>query len=267
MRASRWVALVGVTTVAVGCRSSQRITIPDDAAARPALSEWVGRRLVLRHAGDRGVVAVKPGEAPKGTCDVAVEVTAVDPVPSGVQFALASLGRLRLGDGSTIGSCKAPVARVTLTLKPADAARPDSWRGFLETILMTPEAYISTNGRTLNLSAATGDPKVVADPSTMADVESRKLARRVTVWPKPVFAVEPAFASPGGKVRHEGEVAFEAVIAADGRVLHPKVTTSLNEEQTKHVVTVLDLWRFEPAREGDKAIAARYEGRTVLRVY
>src|SRR5256885_5623526 len=96
MRASRCIGVLGVAMALAGCRSSQKIVIPDEGHTRPALAGWVGQDLVLRHFGERAEVVLKPGEAPKGTCDVAVHVTAVDPVPSGVRFAMEAVGRLGL---------------------------------------------------------------------------------------------------------------------------------------------------------------------------
>jgi hypothetical protein len=266
MRTTRLVAMLGVTAALAGCRSTQKITISDEGNARPALSLWVGQNLVLRHFGDRSEVVMKPGETPKGTCDVAVRVSAAEPIPSGVRFTLAAVGRLRIADGSTVGLCKMLVPRIGLTLKPADAVHSETWRDPLGKVLMTPEAYLAANGRTFNLPAGAA-PKAAADPSIMADEEARRMARHVTSWPKPLFEVEPAFAAASGKVHYEGEITFEAIVGADGRVFEPKVKTSLDDAQIKQVISALDLWRFEPAREADHAIAARYEGRTVLRIY
>jgi hypothetical protein len=259
--------VLGVAVALAGCRSSQKIVIPDEGNSRAALASWVGQNLVLRYYGEHSAIIVKPGETPKETCDVAVRVAAADPVPSGVHFSLEAVGRLRIADGSTVGTCKLLVPRVDLTLKPADASRPDGWRPHLDKILLTPEAYLAANGRPFDLAASKEAPKSVADPSIMASEEARKAARRVTAWPKPLFAVEPAFAAANKNAHYDGEVTFEAVVGADGRLLQPKVKTALNDEQTKRVVAALELWRFEPAHEADRKVAARYEGRTVLRIY
>jgi Gram-negative bacterial TonB protein C-terminal len=267
MRASRYLTVLGLAMAAIGCRSSQKIVIPDEGSARPALSTWVGQNLVLRHFGERSEIVLKPGEDTKGTCDVAVHVTAADPVPSGVRFALDSVGRLRIADGSTVGTCKTLVPRHSLTLKPADAVHSGVWTPYLQRILMTPEAYLTANGHAFDLPPSKEVPKVVADPSIMADQEARKLARSVTAWPRPLFAVEPAFAAANKNARYEGEVTFEAIVGTDGRLTQAKVKTSLNADQAERVANALALWRFEPAHDAEHKLAAHYEGRTVLRIY
>jgi hypothetical protein len=267
MRLSKYVGTLGLAVVLAGCRSGQKIVIPDEGNARPALSSWVGQNLVLRYYGEHSALILKPGEAPKGTCDVAVRVAAVEPVPSGVHFSLDAIGRLRIADGSTVGTCKLLVPHVDLTLKPADATHPDGWRPHLEKVLLTPEAYLAANGRPFDIAVSKEAPKEVADPSIMASEEARRAARKVTAWPKPLFLVEPAFAAANKNAHYEGEVAFEAVIGADGRLSQPKVKTPLDAEQVKRVASALELWRFEPAHEADRKVAARYEGRTVLRIY
>jgi hypothetical protein len=57
------------------------------------------------------------------------------------------------------------------------------------------------------------------------------------------------------------------VIGADGRTFRPEIKTPLSDEHTRYIASVLQVWRFDPAKAGDKAVAARYEGRTVFKIY
>jgi hypothetical protein len=191
-------------------------------------------------------------------------VLSATPADGGARFVLTSLGRVRVGDGPAAGRCQHLVSPIALTLKGAGSS-PDEWRRAVGAVLLTPEAYLAANGKTYAYSPEP-EPKLAATASSTGDSDERSLGRRVTVWPKPLFSIEPAI-SGGGRVQHQGEVDFKLVVGADGRPFRPEVTTPLSDEHTKHVMSVLSLWRFEPAREGDKPVPARYNGRTVFSIY
>jgi hypothetical protein len=267
MREVRVVTLLVLAAVAGACRSSSRVSVSETKGGPDPLAPFVGQKLILRHFGDHPTAVVKPGETRKGTCDVAVQVASVSAVPDGVRFTLTSLGRVRVGEEPTIGHCERLASPIALSLKGVHASQPEEWRSFLGTMLLTPEAYLAVHGKTATHEPLP-EPTKYANRSTISnDTESRTLANHVTSWPKPILAIEPAIPSPGGKVHHEGELEFGAVIGADGRVFKPVVKTPLSDEHQRHVESVLTLWRFEPAREGDRAVPALYEGRTVLRIY
>jgi hypothetical protein len=250
-----------------GCRSAGKVSVTEHEGGGDPLAPFVGRRLVLRHFGDRRDAVAKPGETRKGTCDVAVQVTSATAVADGVRFALENQGRVRVGEAPS-GKCERLVPEIALTLKGVHAGAPHEWRAFLGTILLTPEEYATAHGQSLAAAAAPGtEPKTFASRSVAADADARTLAKLVTVWPKPVLLVEPAVSVPGGKIRQESEIEFATVVGADGRAYRPRVKTPLNEEHNRLVTSALGQWRFEPAKEGDKPVAALYEGRTVLRVY
>ena len=58
-----------------------------------------------------------------------------------------------------------------------------------------------------------------------------------------------------------------AVVGDDGRLYDAKVRTGLSASQELAVLRVLPLWRFEPARGEDGAMAARQLLRPLLRVF
>jgi hypothetical protein len=264
MRTSRIGTLVLLAVAVGGCRSSGRISVQEERPGVDPLKEYVGQRFVLRHFGDRKDVAVKPGDDRKATCDAAVQVAAATAVEGGIRFLLNSLGRARVGD-ATVGRCQRLASPITLTVKGVNPTRVDEWRTFVASILQTPEAYLAAQGKTYQF-APEPEPKVAARAGVVGEDEEKRLGRRVTAWPKPLFSIEPAVSS-GGKVQHQGEVEFHVVVGADGRTFRPVVTTPLSEEHTKHITSVLHLWRFQPAREGDKAVPAYYDGRTVFYIY
>jgi hypothetical protein len=263
-----WIAVPLVLAgMAAGCRSGGgRVAVTDQRPVADPLQKFVGQKMVLRRFGDRKDAAIKRGEEPKGGCDVAVQVVSAAAAGDSARFTLDSLGRLRVG-GNPVGRCDRLASPITLTVRGVDAARPDSWSDVLASTLLTPEAYLASQGRPLPYAPEPEPVLAAAAGHKSGNAEERTLGRKVTSWPKPVLSVEPAVASPGGKIQHEGEVEFVAVVGADGRVFRPEVKTPLSDEHTRYIASVLQVWRFDPAKAGDKAVAARYEGRTVFKIY
>jgi hypothetical protein len=264
MRTSRLVTLVVLAATLGGCRSAGRVSVREETPGADPLKEYVGQHYVLRHFGDRKDVALRPGDDRKATCDVAVQVAAATPSDGGIRFLLTSFGRTRIGE-TTVGRCQRLVSPIALTIKGVSAGRPEEWRTFVASVLQTPEAYLAAHGKTQTY-AAEPEPRVAARAGLIGDDEERRLGRRVTAWPKPLFAIEPAVASTN-KVHHQGEVEFRLVVGADGRPFRPVVLTPLSDEHAKVITSVLRLWRFEPARETDKAVPAYYDGRAVFSIY
>lgn len=93
------------------------------------------------------------------------------------------------------------------------------------------------------------------------------MGRRVTTWPRKLFWVDPAYRDPGHRVRHEGEVEFEAVVGADGRLYRPQIRGGLDKVHIAAIERVLPMWRFEPARAGKDPLPAHVESRLVFRIY
>src|SRR5205809_257310 len=124
MRKTSVLALLVLAGVAGACRSSGPVTVAAEPGGPDPLAAFAGQKLILRHFGDRAVAVAKPGETRKGTCDVAVEVVSAVAAPDGVRFNLTSLGRVRVGDGPTIGQCEKLVSPIALTLKGVHAGIP-----------------------------------------------------------------------------------------------------------------------------------------------
>jgi len=81
-----------------------------------------------------------------------------------------------------------------------------------------------------------------------------------------VLRVDPFYRDPGGRVHHEGETEFAAVVGEDGRLRSIGLKTPLASAHEEHVLKTLSLWRYEPAMT-DVAVAARIVGRCTFRVY
>jgi hypothetical protein len=249
------------------CRSSQAPRPGAPAAPPDLVRPYVGQTLLLRHRGDekKWTVDRKAVDKQSGTCDVAVFVRDASFEKGAAQFLLEYLGEPRTEKWRS--KCRKPVHAITLRVTGFGGdAREAAVRAAVGRVLATPEAWLSARGQRFDFPAGTGEPKVIADRSTVGAEAEMRVAREVTRWPRRVLWIEPAYADPG-KIKHEGEVALDAVAGADGRLYRAKVTTPLDDRHEKFVMRGFPLWRFDPARWKDGPVAARVTERTVFHIY
>jgi|SRR5436309_7366443 len=241
---------------------------PKGPAVRPTdfLRGYVGQQRVLRFQADRTRLVVRrkdPAQLP-GACDAAVDVRSARLEKGSPFLVLETLGTP--GVERARSRCKTVPATITLNLTGFGADTPAQVTARLDQLLPTPDGYLRAYGVAFDLPPA-GEPAVAASNETTAPDEERRLGRRVTSWPRKLFWVDPIYRDPRHIVRHEGEVEFEAVVGADGRVYRPRIVTSLEKEHVSAIQRVLPMWRFEPARAGKDAVPARLASRLVFRIY
>jgi hypothetical protein len=198
-----------------------------------------------------------------GACDVAVQVRSAVLDRGEPMLALDTLG--------TVGAEKArprcPQIPATITVRlsgfEGDGA---AVRARVDQILPSPEDYLRAYGVAFDVSAPGSEPALAAATESRADTgnEERRLGRRVTTWPRRLFWVDPIHRHP--RVRHQGEVEFEAVVGADGRAYRPRILGSLGREHVAAIERVLPMWRFEPARAGREPVPAYHSSRVVLQI-
>ena len=264
LRCAATLAILGAATLA--CRSGTAPAPP--SAPRPDfIRSYVGQAAFLRYRGDQKQWAVdrKAAERQSGGCDVAVEVKDASFQKGVVELRLESLGLPRMeGKRSQCGRLQPAIAlRITGFRPDEPAAAVTSVVGRL---LLTPEALLAAHGIKFDLPAVKEQP-LVADRSSVGKVPEMRLAQEVTRWPRKLLWVEPAYADPSRKVRHEGEVEVVAIVGSDGRMRETQIQTSLIEAHQRHLQRAFSLWRFEPARRGNQAVGARVTEKTVLRIY
>jgi hypothetical protein len=243
-------------------------TTPKGPAAGPGadfLRPYVGQQRILRFQGDRQRVAVRksdPAQLP-GTCDVAVEVKSAVLAKGAPQLTLETIGTPTTERGRP--RCKAIPGVITLSLSGYERDAAGTVVGRLDQVLPTPEQYLRAYGVTFDLPAGS-EPAVAASSveHTGPTNDELRLQRRVTVWPKRLFWVEPTMRDP--RVRHEGEIEFEAVVGADGRIYRPALKGGLDPHHIAAIRRVLPMWRFEPARAGQEALPAYHTVKTVFRI-
>jgi hypothetical protein len=252
-----------LVVVAAGCRTGGPAAPKEPGTTLDPWRELVGQRLILLHLGERKNATVTAGSPPKGSCDVAVEVTDAAPTSSGALLTLTTIGRVRVGGAPPVGKCRQLAARIALRLKVGAGGQDTARRSATGSVLLAPEAYLALHGHTFAYAAAT-EPTVAAD--TLAGDAERQLARRVVSWPKPLLTVDAAYAPPKRKQRYEAQIDFTAVVGTDGRLYRPRLGTGFDAAHQRHILTSLAFWRLEPARDKKEPLAARYDGRLIFTI-
>jgi hypothetical protein len=273
--------VVGAGALGSGCRSAAKPAPRATGPAKPdPLAGWVGQTRFLRHRGDAGKWNVKLQDlrSTAGTCDVAIEVKQARLAGGTASLTMEMIGRPRLvRRGARQEKCGDDQAMIAMNVS---GFAPDASAADVETALagvfQTPEAYLRTYSVAYEVppppkqepakeeasAAASKSFKVMAlkKDVPIADHHLTKKASRV-LW------VDAITRDPKGKISHEAEVEFKAVVGWDGLLYEPKVTTALSEEHEKLVLRVLPLWRFDPARRGTDPAAASVVERLVFRIY
>jgi hypothetical protein len=259
--------LVFVAFALTACRTSQPTRPGAPLPAPDVVRPYVGQTLLLLYRGDdqKWTVDRKTIEKQAGSCDVAVFVRDASFDKGTAQLLLEYLGQPRTEKWRS--KCRKPVHAITLRVTGFGAGDSEAAvRSAVGRLVATPEAWLGARGDRFDFPPGPGEPKVVADRSTVAAEAEMRVARDVTRWPRRLLWVEPAYSDPG-KVEHEGEIEVTAIAGSDGRLHRPKVTTPMDERHERFVARVFPLWRFDPARKGAEPVAARVTERTVFRVY
>jgi hypothetical protein len=257
-------ALALVAAAGSGCRSAGKAQGP--RAAGPTrvdpLAGWAGQTRILRHRGDDAKWSIKRQDlrSASGECDVAVEVRQARFSGGTASFALEMIGRPRLvRRGAHQERCGSDQAEITLSVSGFDAgASAADLETALAEVLQTPEGYLRAHAVKFEVPAV---PAAAAQgPASIAD-------HQLTRKPTRLMWVDAITRDPRGKIHHEAEVEFDAVVGPDGILREPHVSTGLSEEHEKRILRVLPLWRFDPARKGAEPAAARVSERMVFRIY
>ena len=276
--------VLGGVLLGSGCRSASKPSPRMAGPARPdPLAGLVGQVRILRHRGDQGKWSVKRQDlrTASGGCDVAVQVRQARFDRGTAVLTMDMIGRPRLARrGARQERCGDDQAQVALTVSGFEpgASTPEIETALSEALL-TPEGYLRVNTVAYELPPppkAPEDSKTAkAEPSAAipgfktealkvdVPVADHHLARKATR----VLWVDAITRDPRGKISHEAEVQFTAVVGFDGRLHHPKIGTPLSEDHEKAVLRVLPLWRFDPARKGQDPAASSVTERLVFRIY
>ena len=231
------------------------------------LSGYVGQQRVLRFQGDQERVVVKRKDRPQlsGACDAAVQVRSAVLEKGGPRLVLDAVGAA--GAEKARPRCRNIPATITLSLTGfgGDSAPVV---GRLDQVLPTPDGYLRAYGIKFDYPAGS-EPAVFAASANQINAtdQERRLEGRLTAPPRKLFWVDPIYRDPRKAVRYEGEVEFEGVVGADGRLYRTKVRGGLDKAHMAAIQRALPMWRFEPARTGKDLTPAHVLSRLVFRIY
>jgi len=256
------VVATSLSAASVGCQSGGGPKPQAPRALLPeALQSWVSQRRFLAGAGEAKQLALKAGASlPRGDCDVAVEVRSASFDGGTVTLSLVTLGRAETSDRMRGRECRdVPASRA---LSVSGLATAEDAAPALERLLATPEAHLAARDVTFDLVPEKSAPKIAAAGGDAEGTsEERSLGRQLSEWPRLLLAVHPIVS---GRVHHQGEIEFAAIVGVDGRLYKPALVTSLATSQEEQVLKVFPLWRYEPAKKGQERVAARVRGRATL---
>src|SRR5262249_45952035 len=153
------------------------------------------------------------------------EVQRVALEPGGARLVVETLGIPRLGGTPAAKGC-GPVPHVrTIDVASADAGSAADLDAALGPLLSTPEAYLAAHGTPFELAPVKTRPSVAAGPAPEGNDDERRLGRQVPEWPKVRLAVDPVYYDLSGKAHYQSELAFDAIVAVDGRLYQPALRT------------------------------------------
>jgi hypothetical protein len=264
MKRSLSIALL-LVVLGPGCRTAGPKTPPGPPVLPDPLGEYAGELRSLRHEEGKQTIKARPGQAPAGSCELAVRVRTVTLDKETAHFSLDTLGLPKV-KGQAVRCRRArPGLRLLVEGLTGDAD-PPAVRARVDQFLRTPKAYLETKGITFDRPPGEA-PTEVASREVFSGTEQQNLGRQVTAWPEVLLSVDPWYYDSSGRLRQEGEIELEAVVGTDGRLHEPRVRTGVSPSHERTVLSVLPLWRFEPARRGEEPIAARILLRPIFRIY
>jgi TonB family protein len=216
-------------------------------STRDYLQHLAGQRLILRHYAGSSDPHVKENDLSKkrGGCDEAVEVTGVAFDNSAVQFKLRNIGSpiiQKKSKGCTMDLPDDYSLRVTDFELDQSRDQAETAIGY---VLQTPEAYLVASGVVLKLPPPSENESPVDFPGPGLTA------------PQAVLSVTPYYSDANRKARIQGRVTVRCVIGTDGLVRAPVIEKGINRELNLLTLEALTFWRLEPARKGDRSIAAK----------
>jgi hypothetical protein len=264
------IALTLVLAAGAGCRSGAQKGGP--TAPRPpadVLKPFIGQDRVLRYYGREKSVSLKKKDVARhgGECDVAVHVSDGAFENGRLRLTLDVLGEPNVsGRPRRKERCRTAAPTLSFTVSDFQAQdTPEEVAARVSLVLPAPEAYLAAHGIRFDRQAV-GEETAVASQEPDANESERRLGRSVTTWPKVLLSVEPVLRDPSRRIHQQGEVEFVAVVGTDGRLRNPVLKTGLEERHEALIKRALAAWRLEPARQGDRPVAARVLLRTALMI-
>ena len=220
--------------------SAYAATQTPDAAITPLL----GQQLILPKSGDQSKIKLNKSHlnSLKGACDVAVLVKNADWKGGTVQFRLENIGTPSVMNQER-GRCLIWQDEIVLELSGFAPDEPaDALLSSVRQMLQTPEEYLANKGFRFSIPPGAEDETPVKPPPPI-------------VYPKLLLRVDGAYTRAARSARRKGAVKLSLIVGTDGRVHRVQLLRGLGLGLDENAIRVLQLWRFEPARQMDKVIA------------
>jgi TonB family protein len=230
---------------------------PNAQTPQDLLQSMVGEKLILLHFGDTEHRTVKKTElnSSKEHCDIAIQVKNAAWNNGKPQFVWDVLGTPML-PGKPRGGCKNIYVGGSLQITGfAPDVPTESLAASLRTVLQTPEQYLDAAGISFTLPPEPDLPEEVGVP------------QQPFTPAKLLFMVEATFSEQARKSKYQGNVAVVFYVGTDGRAHRPKITHPLGMGLDEQVLSVVSMWRFEPAHKLDKPVPARMAVETSFNLY
>src|SRR6266481_2954088 len=212
------------------------------------LKATAGEKLIFLQFGDADKTKLKKNDLNKVkiSCDIVVQIKEASQHKDTVTIAWANIGRPVLWGKNMPRACRDNMSHdngvlVIAGFAPDETA--DSLAASLSKILQTPEQYLATAGIIFDLPA---DPEIPGRITTPFATEK----------PKSLFSVDPAYSEEARKSKYKGMLVITFYVGTDGRVHQPTISHPLGMGLDQQALNVLPLWRFRPAHNADKPVAA-----------
>jgi TonB family protein len=208
-----------------------------------AITPFIGQQLIFPKVGDQSRIKLKKAQlnSIKGTCDVAVLVKQADWKAGTVRFRLENIGTPSVMNQQP-GRCLTVQEEIVLELSGFAPDEPaDSLLNSVHLMLQTPEEYLANNGYRFSIPPGAVDETPVKPPPP--------------VYPKSLLRVDGAYSAEARSAGRKGAVKVSLIVGTDGRVHRVHLVRGLGLGLDENAIRVLQLWRFEPARQMEKVIA------------
>ena len=220
------------------------------------LRSLINQKLILRNVGEREEVKLKRSQlhnAP-GSCDIAVIVEAAEWDGGTVRFKFEDIGHPHV-EGGPANSCKTVHTNTSLEISGFARDEPlDLLRSSISEILLTPEQYMAVQGIAFNLPPRPDDEAVFkVSPSVKP--------------PRPLLTVDPNYSEEARQAKYQGTMRLNVVVGGDGRPHAVRVSRALGKGLDEMALKVLPMWRFEPAKREDWAVAVEVSVEVSFNLY
>ncbi len=242
---NRWLAVLGFFALSLAFAGATLAT-PQDVESR--LKTYVGIIYLLRGEGNHAEVRISRAALGiyRGQCDVAIEITRAEFATSGIQFDAVIVGTVQLAGHNTIVCPNFPAALKIFMAGFTRQETPQNLAAAIDKELLQPDAYLASYN--ITISAARTSPGDMETP----------LAQPGTVGlspPKPLLSVNAAYTDAVRRARLNGIVTVQATVGRDGHLYSGTVLNALDPAIDQRVLSLLPLWRLQPARVDEDPVA------------